>query len=200
MTTDQPQQSPASSDPADAPTTAPPQGEIVARAGRYYRNTRYALLVMFLVMGGWFALDGWKRWPEENARVRDLKIQQQAAEEQKDQAELGRVNAELKNYKEHSDWDLLFQKILAIGLPIIGITLLVRALHHSRGEYRLDGHTLHVPGHPPVPLDGIRQIDKSKWERKGVARLDYELPGTTETCRLTLDDFVVVEPTDEEAV
>src|SRR4051812_17115156 len=99
MTTDQPQQPSAPS----APEAPPPEGEIVARAGRYYRNTRYALLVMFLVMGGWFALDGWKRWPEENARIRDLKIQQQAAEDKKDQAELGRVNAELKNYKEHSD-------------------------------------------------------------------------------------------------
>lgn len=193
MTTDQPQQSPASSDPADAPTTAPPQGEIVARAGRYYRNTRYALLVMFLVMGGWFALDGWKRWPEENARVRDLKIQQQAAEEQKDQAELGRVNAELKNYKEHSDWDLLFQKILAIGLPIIGITLLVRALHNSRGEYRLSGTKLSAPGHPTIDLNEIEEVDNNLWDRKGIAWIKYKT-ADGQTGEMRLDDFLYDRP------
>jgi hypothetical protein len=152
--------------PADDPYAD--QDVIVARAGRYYRNARYLMVLVCLCLAAWFAYDGWVAWPRENAQA------------------LQRGEEKLPR----SEFDILLQRVLAGALPFAGLGILIRALHHSRGEYRLDGHTLHVPGHPPVPLDGIRQIDKSKWERKGVARLDYELPGTTETRRLTLDDFV----------
>jgi hypothetical protein len=144
------------------------QDVIVARAGRYYRNARYLMVLLCLGLAGWFAYDGWVAWPRENAQA-----QQHGAEK-----------------LPRSDFDILLQRLLAGALPFVGLGILIRALHHSRGEFRLEGQTLRVPGHPPVPLDAIRQIDKSKWERKGVARIDYELPGTTETRRLTLDDFV----------
>jgi hypothetical protein len=144
------------------------QDVIVARAGRYYRNARYVMVLLCLGLAGWFAYDGWVAWPRENAHA------------------LQRGEEKLPR----SDFDILLQRLLAGTLPFVGLGILIRALHHSRGEYRLDGHTLHVPGHPPVPLDAVRQIDKSKWERKGVARIEYELPGTTASRRLTLDDFV----------
>jgi hypothetical protein len=160
---DDPQQQPG---PPDDPYAG--QDVIVARAGRYYRNARYLMVLLCLALAGWFAYDGWVAWPRENAQA------QQRGEEK----------------LPRSDFDILLQRLLAGALPFVGLGILIRALHHSRGEYRLDGQTLHVPGHPPVPLDSIRQIDKSKWERKGVARIDYEPPGTSETRRLTLDDFV----------
>jgi hypothetical protein len=160
---DDPQQQPP---PPDDPYAG--QDVIVARAGRYYRNARYLMVLLCLALAGWFAYDGWVAWPRENAQ------------------------AQLRGQEKlpRSDFDILLQRLLGGALPFAGLGILLRALHHSRGEYRLDGQTLHVPGHPPVPLDAIRQIDKSKWERKGVARIDYEPPGTTETRRLTLDDFV----------
>jgi hypothetical protein len=168
MTTaaDDPQQGQPPRPPADDPYAG--QDVIVARAGRYYRNARYLMVLLCLGLACWFAYDGWVGWPRENAQAL-----------QKGAEKLPR-----------SEFDILLQRLLAGALPFVGLGILIRALHHSRGEYRLDGNTLHVPGHPPVPLDSIRQIDKSKWERKGVARLDYEPPGTTETRRLTLDDFV----------
>jgi hypothetical protein len=160
----------AAADPQPPSSDDPYAGQdvIVARAGRYYRNARYLMVLLCLALAGWFAYDGWVGWPRENA-----KALQQGFEK-----------------GPHSDFDILLQRVLAGVLPLAGVGILIRALHHSRGEYRLDGHSLHVPGHPPVPLDAIRQIDKSKWERKGVARIDYEPAGTTETRRLTLDDFV----------
>lgn len=67
--------------------------------------------------------------------------------------------------------------------------------------YRLKDDVLYVPGHPPVPLDAIRQIDKSKWDKKGIAYLDYELDSQPNAPAvkgsIKLDDFVYDQnPTD----
>jgi hypothetical protein len=70
-------------------------------------------------------------------------------------------------------------------------------LHVSRGTYRLTGDTLEVPGHPPVRLGEITEIDSSKWDRKGIAYLRYQTAGRA-SGRMTLDDFVYErEPTDQ---
>src|SRR5438477_9428145 len=71
----------------------------------------------------------------------------------------------------HGEWDAPLNKALGLILPPLGIFFLVRMLRATRGEYRLDGQTLHVPGHPPIPISSIRLIDKAIWERKGIARL-----------------------------
>jgi hypothetical protein len=149
------------------------QQEIVARPARYYRITRYVVVLMFLAMGGWFLYDGFIGYPAENEAAR------------------------AQGHREpHSDLDLALQKALGTTLPPIGIAMLVWALYNSRGSYRLSGSTLHVPGHPPVELDQIRRIDKNLWDRKGIAFIDYERPDGTES-RLKLDDFVYErEPTD----
>ena len=57
------------------------------------------------------------------------------------------------------------------------------------------------PGHPPIPLDAITEIDKSKWKKKGIAYLGYEVmdPAINGVRKSTavLDDFVYQqEPTD----
>jgi hypothetical protein len=56
---------------------------------------------------------------------------------------------------------------------------------------------LHVPGHPPIPLNNIRKVDKRLWERKGIAYVEYEVPGSAERRQFKLDDFVYErQPTD----
>ncbi len=70
-------------------------------------------------------------------------------------------------------------------------------LYNSRGEYRMADNTLHVPGHPPVPLENIRQIDETRFARKGIVYIDYDVPASAVTARLKLDDFVYDQaPTD----
>ena len=77
--------------------------------------------------------------------------------------------------------------------PVAGIGLLAWTLYNSRGAYRLSGDVLSAPDHPDVPLASITQIDKSKWDRKGIAKLDYEL-ATGQKGTVTLDDFVYDRP------
>ena len=151
-----------------------PGGEIVARAGSYYRNTRYVIAAVVFFMGIWFIRDGYFKWPKENQEVR----------------------AAGKTIVPHSDSDIRLQRILGIVLPPLSVLLLARWLYISRGEYRLSGQTLYVPGHPPVPFEMITAIDKRQWDRKGIAYIDYEVNGAHG--RLKLDDFIYDrEPTDQ---
>ena len=175
------------SNPPSSPSTA--TGEIVARAGQYYRNTRYLMCALLIGAGLWFAYDGWIGWPEHNRKVAEVKGRIAAAEQSGDQNAAAAARTELgKMSKEKSSSDILLQKVLALSLPPLGLALLARALHSSRGAYRLSGNTLSVPGHPPITLDQITRIDKRLWDRKGIAYLDYEAPGRSG--RIKLDDFV----------
>lgn len=154
---------------------ASPDGEIVAKAGRYYRNTRYIMTLVLIGAGLWFGYDGWIGYPKENEKARAL------------------GGVEKLPYNEAS---INLQKILALSLPPVGVALLIWTLYNSRGAYRYRNDILSVPGHPDVPLDAIREIDKTKWDRKGIAYLEYEVPAAKG--RLRLDDFIYErQPTDD---
>ena len=151
---------------------------IVARAGTYYRYTRYAFAALIMGFGIAFAYDGFHRYPKHN--------------------EMHRLHVlEPEKYPEdrptHSQTDINFQRVLAVVLPPAAVALLAWTLYRSRGAYRLSGDVLRVPGHPDVPLANITQIDLSRWDRKGIAHLDYELAGGAKG-RLTLDDFIYDRP------
>ena len=163
------------------PTTAatPAPGEVItARGGTYYRVTRYIFSALMLVMGGWFAYDGFVTYPRHN-ELHLLHVRDPANYP--------------KDYPTHNAASIRLQKILGFALPITGLGLLAWTLYNSRGAYRLAGDVLSVPGHPDVPLSAITQIDKSKWDRKGIAHLRYALPDG-HAGRLTLDDFVYDRP------
>src|ERR1051325_5057682 len=51
-----------------------------AAAGRYYRNTRYIMFILLVAMGGWFAYDGWVRYPRENEVINQLTREQNQAQ------------------------------------------------------------------------------------------------------------------------
>jgi hypothetical protein len=154
------------------------EAEIVARAGTYYRVTRYLFSAALLVMAAWFAYDGFVKYPRHN-RLHLLHARDPVAYPQ--------------DYPTHDAMSILLQKGLATLLPLAAVGMVSWTLYRSRGAYRLSGDTLRVPGHPDVPLSAITQIDKSRWDRKGIAHLDYELPFGHKG-RITLDDFVYDRP------
>jgi len=159
----------------------------------YYRNTRYIMAALTVVMGFWFGYDGFVRWPAENDQI--TKIETEIPSQ--DQATAARLAAELKDHSKHSDMDILLQRVLAFSLPPLGILLLIWALYNSRGEYRLADDTLCLPGHPPIPLASIRELDQTAWDRKGIARVSYEL-ADARSGTAKLDDFVYDrDPTDK---
>lgn len=184
-----------------AGTTAPakpkrkPTFPIVARAGQYYRNVRYILTVGAIAGGGWFAYDGWVHWPQMNAEYDRLEQEHQRGGTGDEKS--FKAIIEDKGLSKHNDKAILFQKVLAVTLPIGGLWLLISMLYKSRGEYRFDGKTLHVPGHPPIDVDAISAIDRAKWDRKGIAYVEYATPAGG-IGRAKLDDFLYDRgPTDD---
>jgi hypothetical protein len=165
---------------SDPTASSSPQADVVARPDRMFRMKRYLIVVMLVGMGFWFCYDGFYNWPRQKQEAEALEKLQQ-----------------LSSIKPHSDTDILANQRLGIALPPLGLLALAYFLYGSRGEYRLSGQTLHVPGHPSVPVQSITQIDKTKWERKGVATIRYEAPGGGRERKFKLDDFIYErEPTD----
>ena len=150
-------------------------GEIVAKAARDYRWKRYLLIIILLTYGLLSIRDGFFRYPKENAE--DV--------------------AEKLSIVRHGGYDIPLNKAFGVGLPPLAIGFLIWVLYASRGSYRFDGTNVYVPSHPPIPLNAFRKIDKSKWDRKGIALIDYQIPGGTTAGRIKLDDFIYERsPTD----
>jgi len=158
----------------------PVTGPIVARAGKYYRNTRYLMVAILLLYGVWSIYDGFVKWPEDNRKA-ILPVEQ---------------GGEGLEKGPHTNMDVFLNKALGVALPPLGITLLVWFLLQSRGTYTLDGDVLRVPGHPPVNLNEIIAVDKAKWDRKGIALVEYQTKAGKKGT-IKLDDFVYErDPTD----
>ncbi len=169
------------SEPMPEQFETPPPADIVAKAGTYYRNARYIICALALGLGLYFAYDGWIGYPNEQAKFDRMTDKEQSVA-----------------YRPHTATDIRIQKRLSVGLIPLAFIALAFFLYRSRGEYRLSGTTLYVPGHPPVPFDAIVGIDKSNWERKGIVHIDYQLDDASPTARLTLDDFIYDQfPTDK---
>lgn len=190
MTTDQEQSQ------GQPPSAAGAEGgEIVARPGRYYRNTRYLMFVLLVGMGCWFGYDGWVGWPRENAVVEELRHEQRQAESQGAAGveKLKQVNTELKNHKEHSHWDIMIQRVLACALPPLGLAMLLWALHQSRDAYRMRGTKISIPGHPTIDLSEVKSVNNDLWDRKGIAWVKYET-ADGQSGEFKIDDFLYDRP------
>jgi hypothetical protein len=142
--------------------------EIVAKAYWWYLVSRFTLVAILIGYGIASLHDGFWVYPAEN------------------QATI----AQGKEHLPHPGFDVQFNKAFGVGLPPLGIAFGIFAWYTSRGKIRFDGTTLSVPGHPPVPLTAIQAINRTKWERKGIVYLRYQIPGTTRSGTIKLDDFV----------
>ena len=157
-------------------------GDLVARADFQYRWRVYLFFVLVFGYGLWSLHDGFIVWPRENAEWKAMEERGQKPPR-----------------KLHSDFDLLLNRALGVGLPLISLPLFIWLMYRSRGEYRLSSGTLHVPGHPPTPLDKIESLDKTRWDRKGIANVEYVGPNG-EKSSLTLRDMVYQRSTTDQIV
>ena len=183
---------PAEAAPSPVP---PPGGEIVAVGSNDYRFRRYIMVALLLAFGGWFAYDGWVKYPRVNDEIDTLQRQQLAARDAGDREREVKLSEQLKSLGDKGKpLGLFFQKTFAVICPILAFTYLGWTFYRSRGEYRLtDEDVLHAPGHPPVPLDQLTAVRNPKWDRKGIADLDYALDGG-KSGTVRLDDFIYQRP------
>lgn len=173
-------------------------GDVVAGPDPGYRWKHLIMSVLVIAGGCWFAYDGWVKWPYQNQMADKVTRDLEAAQREKNQAEIDRLALELKRYEKHNDASILIQKVLAFTLPAFGIFWGAWTLRETRGQLRLSGDTLEVPGHPPIAFGDVRAIDKRKWDRKGIAYIHYEHGSPPRPGVLKLDDFAYErKPTDQ---
>jgi hypothetical protein len=128
-------------------------------------------------------------YPRHNLKVTDLTRQRDELNRAGQKTQADELTAKLTElHGLHSDWDILLQKLLGAVLVPGGIVFIVRVLRNSRGQIRIENDTLHVPGHPAIPLADITGIDNALWDRKGIAFVEYATAGVKGAARL--DDFV----------
>lgn len=169
--------------PDAEPTTAPaPEeasgGQIVARRDRAHWVKRCLLIPGLIVFCGlYFLYDGYVGYPNENRRFDDLTQKAKDARARGDAKAEADLLQERKSVTRRDEFQLRLQRQLGYGLLPFGVLAFVFFSRQSRGRYRLAGDVLYAPGHPPVPLDAVRQIDKTKWAKKGIAYIDYEIEG-----------------------
>jgi hypothetical protein len=154
------------------PTPAPSKTPLIARADFQYRWRVYAFFIMVFGYGVWSFSDGFYKWPAENRTYDAMRAE-------------GKTPPEVN----HNEAGILINQGLGILLPGFSLPLFIWLMYRSRGAYRLADETLEVPGHTPIPLDRIQALDKSAWDRKGIAVVEY-LAADETAQHATLRDMV----------
>ncbi len=159
----------------------PPNGPLVARADFQYRWRVYVLFIVAFGFGVLSARDGFVKWPEENR-----------------QHELQRVRGE-RSEADHNHAGILINQILGVVLPVVSLPVFVWLMYRSRGAYRLEANTLYLPGNEPIPVEKIAALDKSRWDKKGIAVVEYQdAEGKSQSA--TMRDMVYERRTTDEIV
>ncbi|MEM8874748.1 MAG: hypothetical protein AAGD32_10880 [Planctomycetota bacterium] len=193
-----PEQAPAEpSDEGEATeeeNVIPEGGPITAKPNRFFNGKWIVFGLLLIAGGGWFAYDGFIGYPAENERIDELNELADQAKLDLDTDAEDAYRLELRELGDrHSDTSIRAQILLGFLLPVGGLALIGWTLWAARSEVRLDENdTLHVAGHPPVPLSAITDIDDERWEKKGVSRMAYEVGGQSGVIKL--DDFIFDRP------
>ena len=147
--------------------------DLSARADFQYRWRVYVFFILVFGYGMWSLRDGFFFMPQQNELFRQMESR-----------------GEKPPRVAYTEASIAINQVLGVVLPLVSLPLFIWLMYRSRGRYRLAGGTLEVPGHPAVPLDHIRSLDKTQWERKGIAVVEYEKPAGAGTASLTLRDMV----------
>jgi hypothetical protein len=139
----------------DAQPTKP--APISARADFQYRWRVYIFFVLVFGYGLWSARDGFIKWPADNDRLREME-----------------ANHQKLPTPYHNQAGIVINQALGILFPLVSLPTFIWLMYRSRGEYRLAGNALHLPGLDAIPLDRIHSLDKSNWERKGHAVVEFD--------------------------
>ena len=178
----------------ETPTTP---DEIIAPPDAWYRMKHMVFSIVMIGLGFWFAYDGYIGWPGHNQRVHDVKVGIEQAQAKGENPK--ELKEELSKMREaYTETDILIQKLLAFSLPFAGLAYGIWTYRATRGRYRLAGHTLEIPGHNPIEMVDIQRIDKTRWDRKGIAVVAYMAHHPRRERSFKLDDFAYQrKPTDE---
>jgi hypothetical protein len=88
----------------------------------------------------------------------------------------------------HTVWDIRTQFLMAILCLLVAVPVALRVvLARSRTMTADDAGFVSIDG-TRIPYSAIRDIDRSKWQRKSIAVITYELNGAVR--RTKIDDWI----------
>lgn len=174
-------------------------GEIVALPDTRYRAKHVIFAAIMLAAGFWFLYDGYIGWPKHNREVRAVMDGIKSAEARNDPKQVDELKGRLGSmHKEYTEMDLLIQKALGGALPVAGLLYGIWTLRATRGRYRMTADAVEAPGAGVVPLVDILSIDRTRWDRKGIAIVHYQSHHPQRERTFRLDDFAYERgPTDQ---
>lgn len=170
------------------------------------KEWRRRMLIMALMLNGfalWFLYDGYINWPAEAQRFEQLTPIVESMVSSGQELDLKHLdkNPEVvrawKTYaaqhnlpdklpKERTDSDLAGQRGIGLVLLGIGLTFVAWVALQHRKSVRAVGDLITGPNGEQVNFSAIVEMDRRKWEKKGIAYAIYEVDGRQK--RLCLDD------------
>jgi hypothetical protein len=155
-----------------------------------YRWRPGLFAVIALLLGLWFCYDGYVAWPRQKAIF-------EAYEQFTDEGRLSEwpAHAAARGWptdqdnpgQEHSELDLVVQRVLGFILLSVGVLYLI-GWGRTLGRWiALADDQLTTSWGVRVPLDQVTSLDLNRWQSKGIAVVRYETNG--KSGRLVLDDW-----------
>lgn len=149
---------------------------------------------MMLLFSGWFLYDGFVGYPLQQKIWNDYhQIVQDNPGDPVEHARLWAEHAEANGWetstpkKEITDKDIFTQKIIATITAPVGLYFLWTFLM-TRGRWvEVDEQVISTSTGKRATYDEITSIDKSRWQRKGIAVVHFGQGGSAD--RIILDDW-----------
>jgi hypothetical protein len=173
--------------------------QVHAKISKEWRRRMTFMFIMLSASGVWFLSDGYLMWPAEQKRhvvfkaIAEEKIADGQATTEKDPAVIMAWEAKAKAEgwkakvpKHRSDGDMMGQRIPGFVFIIAAFTFSVWVAWNHRRSVKAEGEWITGASGERVNFDWIVEMDRRKWENKGIAYAIYEQDGKRR--RLTLDD------------
>lgn len=174
--------------------------DVIAQLTKEWKR-RWLILTAFFCAGAlWFFYDGFIGYPKVAERY---KVYEQVARDAIDRGDAEDMEDpalqliwekyaieqgwKIDKPKNHDEDDFQEQKNFGIGLLVISGGLLVWFVLSHRQRVTFDGTTITAPNGTQVKADQIIDLDKKKWENKGIVYAVYEEGGKRK--KLVLDDY-----------
>ena len=168
--------------------------EIRAESDSKFMLRFLLIAVMLLGYALWSLYDGFVAYPKEMKRAEAFYSAEMMAMGETDRAERWQVIAQENDWKRSKPKKpdevqglIYWQYGMAFMCTLIGVPMLIKYLR-SRGAWiGATDQGLQSSGGETVPFDAITQVDKTRWAKKGIARVHYNQDGSDKV--FVLDDF-----------
>lgn len=161
--------------------------QIKAAISPGYMARLVVVAVITLIGGLWFSYDGFIGYPhQQKVALAYMQFQKEGRVDQWPDYARGKgwtVTPE----SPKSNSDIWLQRLLGMAALPVGLIFGMATLRSLGRHVSCDDEGLSTPAYPKVPFEAITKLDKSRWQKKGIVIVHFELdekPGY-----IVLDDW-----------